>query len=460
MKTLLADLALIEATVRTMNPSQPIAEAAAIKKDRIIKVGTTDEVNRLIGKNTHVISLEGKTVLPGFIDTHIHVADFGRFLMWLDLRGINSITGLLSSLKEQVQKTPIGKWIVGRGWNQESFREKHLPTLWDLDLVSPNNPVILYHESEMICVVNSKALDSAGITRLTPSPSKGVIEKDAETGELTGILRDEATNLVWRSVPEPSESEILDAVALACEKIAAAGVTSVHWLILSAAELSIIRKLHARRKLPVRVYVIIPANLLGKKHAFDSIDSSVLRIGAAMTSADGYLASRTAALFQPYKAKLAGRGELLRNPEELYTETSRILGAGLQPVIHAMGDRAVEAALSAFERNQIESSRMHLRCRIEHAAVLNETLIERLKKQQVIVSVQPRVMISEFSVWSAIENLGVERARWLYPLKSLQRKGVRVIGGSDCPMEPLNPLLAMQDAVSREYFAEERVGVE
>jgi predicted amidohydrolase YtcJ len=453
-----ADLALINAKVRTMNPALPLAEAVAIKKDRILKVGINEAVSPLIGKKTRVIDLNGKIVVPGFIDTHIHVADFGKCLLWLDLNGVKSIEELQRRLKERAQATASGKWIVGRGWNQARFRERRLPTLSDLDSVSPNNPVILYHESAMIGVVNSKALDMSSVTKVTPAPSGGEIDKDPETGELTGVLRDGATELVWRMVPEPSEDELLEATALACEKIAEAGVTSAHWMVLSANEISIM-KLQARKRLPIRVNAIIPASLLDKIEVFMSNDAAALRVSGAVIAADGYLASKTAALFQPYSGEPEANGCLLLNQDELNTCAGEIVRTGLQLVIHAMGDKAVDAALTTIEHVKASYGKVG-RCRIEQAAVLNEALIGRIRAQQVVVSVQPRVIASEFAVWHATENLGVERARWLYPLKTLLSKGVRVIGGSDCPMEPLNPLLGIQDAVTREHFAEQRLSVE
>ena len=240
-----ADLALINANIRTMNPNQPTAQALAIKKNKIVKVGTNKQIGQLINEKTRVLNFEGKTVVPGLIDTHIHVADYGRCLMWLDLTTAKSISELQSMLKEKARQTPAGKWIVGRGWNQDRFKEKRMPTIADLDTVTPNNPVILYHETAMICAVNTKALEMAGVTKQTPLPKGGVIEKITATGELTGIFRDSATNLIWQAVPEPTAAELLEATDLACQKISAAGITSVHWLVLSEVELEIIQNLHA-----------------------------------------------------------------------------------------------------------------------------------------------------------------------------------------------------------------------
>jgi predicted amidohydrolase YtcJ len=458
-----ADLALTSGKVLTMNQSQPYAEAIAIKDDRIVQVGTNEEIEPWIGKNTKVISLKGKTVVPGFIDTHIHVADFGRLLRWIDLSAAGSIKEMQQSLSRQVAKAPKGKWLLGRGWDQTRFAEKRLPTRFDLDSVSPDNPVIFYHQSGQVCVVNSKALELAGVTRLTPVPPGGAIDRGAETGELTGVLRDNATNLIWSVIPEPTEEELVEAAGLACEKIVEAGVTSVHWMVLSPIEIQIIQRLRRENELPLRVYVVIPANLLDNVTGLASrlgLDDNMVRIGGVEIGADGYLAAKTAALLQPYSDKPATSGKLLCTQEEMNTSAAKILKAGLQLVIHAVGDKAVDAALTTIERTSKEAPRKDVRYRIEQAAVLNEGLIERMKMQKVIVSVQPRVVASEFSVWSATEHLGAERARWLYPLKTLLKKGIRVVSGSDCPMEPLRPLLGVQTAVTREIFPEERVTVD
>jgi predicted amidohydrolase YtcJ len=458
-----ADLALIGGKILTMNPSQPCAEAIAIRKDRIVKVGASEEITRLIGKSTKVIRLNGKTVVPGFIDTHIHVADFGRFLTWVDLRGVKSIKEMQRSIKERKRRTPMGKWIIGRGWDQNCFAEKRLPTRYDLDAASPDNPVVLYHQSGQMCVVNSRALELAGLTKRTSAPQGGTVDKNEDTDELTGILRDAATNLVWSMVPEPSEEELAEAAGLACEKIVEAGVTSVHWMVLTSMEVSMIQKLRAQNRLPLRVYMIFPINLLdsviGSEMRKGSADSA-LKIGGAVILADGYLAARTAALSQPYSDYPDSSGRMLCTREEMNALAVKVHKASLQLVIHAMGDKAVDTALTAIEETSKDVRGKELRDRIEQAAVLNEELIERMKKQKVIVSVQPRVVNSEFSVWSAAEHLGAERARRLYPIKTLLGEGIRVSGGSDCPMEPLSPLLGIQAAVTREFFPEERITVD
>jgi predicted amidohydrolase YtcJ len=449
-----ADLVLLNAYIRTMNPKQPIAQAVAVTGDKIVKVGTDQEVRLLVWKDTRVVNLEGKTVVPGLIDTHIHVADFGRCLMWLDLSEAQSIGAVQALLKEKTAQTSAGKWIIGRGWNENQFQEKRLLTSSDLDEAAPENPVILYHGAAYTCAVNSKAIALAGVTNQTVPPTGGSIDKSS-LGELTGIFRGSATNLIWQSVAEPTATELAHATALACQKIVEAGITSVDWIILQETELKLIQTLSTQGKLSLRVNVIVPYEFLNAASGFSSSDPLKLRLAGVIIFVDGYLDSKTAALIEPYSDEPNNSGKLLLSQKELETEVARVLASGLQPVIHAMGDRAVETALKV-----VENSDKKIRFRIEQAAVLNMELVKRLGAMDLVVSVQPKMVPTEFTVWCATEHLGAQRASWLHPLKTLLNGGVKVAGGSDCPMEPLSPLLGVEEAVTRESFPEQRLTVE
>jgi predicted amidohydrolase YtcJ len=410
-----------------------------------------------------VINLDGKTVIPGFIDTHIHIADFGRTLTWLDLKNVNSIKTLQDKIKQKAQATPKGKWILGSGWNQDNLKEKRAPTKHDLDEASPDNPVTLYHQLGRTCTVNSKALELAGVTKETTSPKDGTIDKNPETGEPTGILHGNATDLIWNKIPPPTEQETLEATKNACQKIIEAGITSAHWIICSTTELAIAKKLTLENNPPLRIYTIITANLLETLPNAEPTENSnrgSAKVDAVLIFADGYLASQTAALNQPYTDTPTTKGKLLYTQEELNKLVTGIHQANFQVIIHATGDKAVDAALKALEPASPEHSRNKTRCRLEQAAVLNKQLIQRIKKQNLIVSVQPRVVESEFSVWSATEHLGAKRARLLYPIKTLLNKGILVVGGSDCPMEPLNPLTGIQTATSRKFPPKERITID
>ncbi|MFB3889194.1 MAG: amidohydrolase [Candidatus Bathyarchaeia archaeon] len=450
----LADLVLIDGKIVTMNPLQPNAEAVAVKGDRIVRVGTTEEVSYMIGKDTKIVYLDWRCVVPGLIDTHIHVGDYARFLMWLDLAQVKSIKDMQALLKHRVAGLPAGKWVVGRGWNEERFAERRLPTRFDLDAVAPENPVIFYYECGPVLVANTKALHLAGVDKDTTNPSGGSIDRDAETGEPTGILRDAATDLVWSKMPEPTEDELVEASAEACTRIVAAGVTGVHWLATSKADAQILKRLCRAGRLPLRVFMVVPASFMDDLDPLEGLNKEIARVGGVEVQADGYLAMGTAALHQPYDSDHKTNGELLASPAEIAESARKISASGLQVVIHAMGDQAVDAALSALEEAKLQGKH-----RLDQAALLHPELIARIKAQEAVVSVQPLVAASEFSVYSAEAHLGKKRARWLYPLKTLVDAGVRVCAGSDCPMEPLSPLLGIESLLAREHFPEERVSV-
>ena len=455
-----ADIALINGNMITINPSKPQAQAVAIKDNKIIQMGTNREIKPLIKEKTKVIDLKGKTVLPGFIDTHIHVAGFGKALTEIGLRGIQSIKEMQEKLKKRVEKTREEEWILGHGWDQDRLKERRYPTRWDLDKFSPNNPVLITRVCGHLCVVNSKALKKAGITEKTSPPPGGKIDKNPKTGDPTGILRENAMDLVQRMVPEPSEQQLMNACSLACQKAVESGLTSVHWIIHSPAEIHVIQKLRAQNKLPLRVYILIPVKFVDHLIHLSlstGFGDDIVRIGAVKIFMDGSLGARTAALHESYSDNTSTRGMLLYSEEKLKELIMKIHRAGLQLAVHAIGDRAIDVVLAALEKALKKIPREDHRHRIEHASVLSEKLIRRMKRLGVIASVQPHFVVSDFWI---MDRLGSKRARWVYPFKALIQEGVRTVGGSDCPVEPISPLLGIWAAVSRELFPEERVSVE
>ncbi|KPV65007.1 MAG: imidazolonepropionase [Candidatus Bathyarchaeota archaeon BA1] len=455
-----ADMVLKNGNILTMNLAQPQAQAVALQGEKIVKVGTDADMELWIGKNTKVIDLQGRTVVPGFIDTHVHIMGFGRSLTAIDFRGVTSIEEVKRRLKMRVQETPTGKWILGRGWDQDHFVEKRYPTRWDLDEVAPNNPVVFARVCGHVCVVNSKVLGLAGITRETAHPPGGQIDKDSKTGEPTGILRENAMDLVWRLVPEPSEEEFMEICGLACQRAVEAGLTSLHWIIYSTAEVRVIQRLRAQNRLPLRVYIIIPVEHLG--HLIDlglrtGFGDDMVRIGSVKIVSDGSLGARTAALHEPYNDEPTTRGMRLYTQEELDAFVLKAHKAGLQLAIHAIGDQAMDMTLTSYEKALREAPMENHRHRIEHASVLNEELIRRMKKLGVVAAVQPHFIISDFWV---VNRVGPKRGRWVYPFKTLLREGIRIGGGSDYPVEPISPLLGIWAAVARESFPEERITVD
>ncbi len=455
-----ADLVLINGNIITMNSSQPRTQAVAVKNGLIGAVGTQGEVKQWVGKDTRIVNLRGKTVLPGLIDTHVHMAGFGCSLTQTDLRGASSIKEVQRRLQERVQETLKGKWILGRGWDQDRFKEKRYPTRSDIDRVSPSNPVALTRVCGHIGVVNSKAFEMACISKETTAPLGGQIDTDPKTGEPTGVLRESAYDLVLKMIPEPSEEELTEACRLACEKAVETGLTSVHWLVSSQREIRILQRLREQGKLPLRVYLIIPVELLScfaDAGLCTGFGDFMLRLGGVKVFADGSLGARTAALNEAYADESSTKGILCLSQRDLVKIITKAQKAGFQVCVHAIGDRAVSTVLSAFEKASKSSSENVRRNRIEHASVLNQQLIKRLKKLGLIACVQPHFVVSDFWVEA---RLGRARARWTYPFKALIENGVLIAGGSDCPVEPINPLLGIYALAARESFPEERVSVE
>ncbi|UCE29078.1 MAG: amidohydrolase [Candidatus Bathyarchaeota archaeon] len=455
-----ADLVLTNANILTMNRSKPHAQAIAIKDDRIIGVGTNQEIKPYVRRSTKTIDLKEKTVIPGFIDTHVHLTAFGKLLGQINLRGTGSIKEIQEKLRKQVQKMPKGQWILGRGWDQDRLKEERYPTRWDLDKVSPDNPVVLTRVCGHLCVANSQALQIASITKETISPPTGQIDKNPETDEPTGILREDAMALIWKMTPEPNEEQLTEACSLACRKAVETGLTSIHWLINTPTEIHIIQNLHRQKKLLLRVYIITPLKLLShltKLGLYTGFGDNRIRIGSIKIFSDGSLGARTAALSQPYHDKPTRKGIMLHSVEELSRLATKAHKANLQLAIHAIGDQAIDAVLTVLEKTVREAPRKNHRHRIEHASVLNRKLIPRMKRLNVIASIQPHFIISDF--WVA-NRVGSTRARWVYPFRTLIQNDISVSGGSDCPIEPIDPLLGIWAAVARKVCPEERITVD
>lgn len=454
-----AKLVILNANLVTLNPKQPKAEAIAIQNGRMIAIGSNKEVQKYIGKETRVIDAENKTIVPGLVDCHVHMTGFGKFLHTLTLRNVESIKEMQQKLGSYAQKNPERSWILGGRWDQDKFAEKRYPTRWDLDAAVADKPVFLIRVCGHLGVANSKALQLAGISKETTIDG-GKIDLDEATGEPTGVLRENALELVGKAIPRQTPKEIEEACISACKKALEAGLTCVHWLVSSAEEIRTIQKIYLNGKLPLRVYLGISVDLLDELISLGLLTgfgNDMVKIGFVKVFADGSLGARTAALKDPYDDKLGTRGMMLYGQGELNGLVSKAHRAGLQLAVHAIGDRAIEAALKAFENALKNQPRKNHRHRIEHCSVLDPKLIKRMKKLSLIASIQPHFVVSDFWV---IERVGRDRARWVYPFKALIKEGLIVASGSDCPVEPIDPLLGVWAAVARKSFPEESLGVE
>lgn len=446
----------LNGNILTMDPARPSAEAIAVTGERIVAVGLNEEIESLIGSSTTITDPKGTTVLPGFIDCHIHLIEFGLSFRNIDLRGVQSVEEMKKHVTERSRS--VASWILGRGWDQERFAEKRYPTRQDLDEASPEKPVHLRRVCGHICVVNSAALKQAGINAQTTDPAGGVIDRDA-AGEPTGILRETAVDLLDKAIPPLPPEDYEHATIAACRRALEAGLTTVHCITSSELELKALLDLKAARRLPLRFYIFIPVEQLTTARSIglrSGLGDEWVRLGGLKIFTDGSLGARTAALETPYADDPVNRGVTIYSQEQLNEIVAEAHRSDFQVAEHAIGDRAIGMSVEAIVKACSSAPKKDLRHRVEHASVLNPDLIQRIRRSGLIASVQPHFIVSDFWVK---RRLGENRAAFTYPFSSLLRAGIMVVAGSDSPVEPLTPLSGIGAAVDR-LDSEEAVSVE
>ncbi len=413
---------------------------------RILELGSNRKIIALRGKGTIVKNLRGRVVLPGFTDSHIHLQNYGMLLQTLDLTSSRSI----SDIKKQISLASSGigkeKWITGRGWDDEKLDERRYPDLNDLDQAA-SNPVFLKRVCGHAAVANSKALSIAGITRATEDPEGGLLVRDSN-GSPTGILKENAIDLVERVVPQ-SADETSKALLVASRKLARIGITSVHCIVGDLHELSTLRRLKRDRRFLQSIYAIVPLKL------FDDLISAGqatetgagdFRIGGVKLFLDGSLGARTAALKLPYNDNPESSGLLTMDKWEIEEIARKAKESGFQLCMHAIGDKAVELAISVLEETFAPRECREMRHRIEHASITSKSSIRKMRRLGIVASVQPRFILSDS--WAA-KRLGSNRLRDLYPLATFNRNQIVVAAGSDCPVEDPNPFEGVWSAIKR-----------
>jgi len=467
-----ADLVLLNCAVWTVNPAQPWAEAVAIKEDKILEAGSSQEIKRMIGDSTQVIDLKGDMVLPGFIDSHTHFLDGGFSLLGIRLRDAESREELITKIADKAKKIEKGVWILDGDWDHQSFDPPELPRKEWIDPATLHNPVCVNRYDGHMVLVNSLALKLAGVTKDTHSPAGGEILKDSETGEPTGILKDAAMNLVTKHIPEPSFREKLKAAEVALKHAAEKGVTSIHDMA-NADNFEVYQELLRLNKLTARLYVYIPiteVELYARLKLKTPFGNNLLKIGGLKGFVDGSLGSSTALFFDPYTDNPRKKGLLHSQmfPEGIMEK--RIIQAekaGLQVAIHAIGDRANSILLDIFERIIAQSEKRDRRWRIEHAQHLLPGDIERIASLDIIASVQPYHAIDD-GRW-AERKIGRKRCQYTYAFKSLLEKGAVLACGSDWTVAPLDPIGGIYAAVTRQtldgkhpegWFPEQKISLE
>jgi len=453
-------------TIITINPLQPIAEAVGINNGKITVVGDLEEVKNNMGKNFELIDLNGKTLLPGFIDSHIHPIGFLFFSLNLDLSKIKSLNELQIILKETAKNKKQGEWILGLSLKEENFDVPILPNRWDLDQACFENPVFILRYDGHIGIANSKALELANIDVNTIPPEGGEIRKKNK-GELTGVISETAMSLLISHISFPSPRDFMKIAQKTFELLASKGITSVHGIIhldkgdqfgtLGGMEIPILKTIIDKvlQNWYLMVSTINPKKIkrIKKPPLDEGKEDGKFKINCVKLFADGTFGAATACMFKPFSDQPEKIGFLVIDKEELYNRMKIAHNLGFQIAIHVIGDKGNKIVVDLYKKLLKEFPRKDHRHRIEHASMLTSDVIKDMKELGLICSSQPAFINSEYT-WLE-KRLGKERCKYTYPLKSVVDAGVIFCAGSDCPVEDPDIILGLHALVNRNRFIPE-----
>jgi predicted amidohydrolase YtcJ len=445
-----ADAVFVNGIVYTMDDANSVVEAFAVRGDRIVGVGTASDIERRF-KTENTVDLKGKTVFPGFIDSHGHFFSLGIARMTVDLVGASSEKEAADRVRQRVEQSKAGQWIRGRGWDQNEWRVRQFPTHASLDKASPNNPVYLVRVDGHAIWVNTKALEEAGIDKSTQDPPGGKIIRDSR-GNPTGVFVDNAIPLVQNYLPPMSDSEAVEAMHLAAQECVRYGLTTVHDMGIDSTEVALYKKLIGEGQLPLRIYAAVGGvgdlwNQFLRDGPMIGFGNNHLTIRSLKMYMDGALGSRGAALIEPYSDDPDNRGLTVSSEDLIRSATVDALKHGFQVCTHAIGDRANDIVLRQYASALHEVPVKDARLRIEHAQVLDPADIPKFKEYGIIPSMQPTHATSD--MYWAESRLGPTRIRYAYAWRSLLNTGVIIPGGSDFPVENPNPVWGIYAAVTR-----------
>ncbi len=426
--------------------SRTYFEALAVREGRVTHVGSNSHIVGLKSQPTRKINLHGRTILPGFHDSHIHLLNYGMLLRTLDFSRSRSIEQIKKRVAKRTSTESKDTWVLGRGWDHEKLRERRYPTKEDLDGPS-SKPVFLKRICGHVAVANSAALSIAGIDNRTSNPAGGEIVRDPE-GNPNGVLQETAIELVENKVPQPMDLT-RKALISASRKLARLGLTSLHCIVSSLTELNALRDLKRENKIPQSIYPIIPPKLVDSLEASylsEENNENTFQVRGLKLYLDGSLGARTAALNEPYNDNPTSSGMLTLSNQELKKVVSKARDSNFQLSIHAIGDKAVDLAVQVLGETFGAEGCRRLRHRIEHSSVVNEESMKEMQRLGIIASVQPRFVYSDN--WAS-ERLGTRRLSQLYPFASMNKAGIMLTAGSDCPVEDPNPFEGIWSAVAR-----------
>jgi predicted amidohydrolase YtcJ len=452
------------------------AEALAVSGDRILAVGARAEVMQFKGPETKIIDLEGRIVMPGFNDAHMHLASAGLEKMNVDLVGTKTLEEFRERLRVKCEAAAPGEWVVGGGWDETLWPVKVLPTRWDLDEVSGKHPVYLSRVDGHIGVANTRALQLASVTVASRDPEGGKIDRD-ESGTPNGILREKAQGAVFAVIPKPTHDKRRQGIELALADLVSHGITSAQdfsqWEDFQTYE-----ELEKEGKLNARISEWLPFDdsleELNRKRASHPASDNLLHTGMLKGFMDGSLGSKTAALLEPYSDDPANSGLPQYEVSKLNAMTKERVLAGYQVGFHAIGDRGVKMALDAFAEAEKAAKEAKVkavnggsdyRLRVEHAQVTKPLEISRFKELKVIASMQPSHLLTDMN-W-AESRLGPKRAEHSYAWAEFRDHGVTLAFGTDYPVEPVTPFRGLYAAVTRmsedgkkSYYRAQKLNIE
>jgi predicted amidohydrolase YtcJ len=440
--------------IYTNNPKQPWATAMGVRGGNVICIGGLEEVLLECGggqEGVETVQLNGHFVMPGFNDAHVHIGGAGADMLAVQLNGASSIEELQKRLAAAIATHKEGEWVTGSGWDHTLWPDKKFPNKQQLDAVSPKNPVVLTHISGHVAVANSLALEKAGITKDSPNPKGGQIERET-TGEPTGMLEeDSAMRIVDQKVPGNSAEQRRRGIEMVLADAAKNGVTSVQdfsdW-----EDFQVYQQLKSENKLGLRITEWLPFDLpiqqLENMRSEGGTRDPWLRTGALKAFTDGALGSKTAAMTAPYSDDPSTSGILTSDPGQLRAMAIERDKHGFQLAFHAIGDRANSVALDVFEAVLNANGRRDRRDRIEHAQVVAPQDFARFAKLNVIASMQPSHESNDMR-W-AEQRVGPERAKGAYAWATMQKNGVRLAFGTDYDVEPISPMRGLYACVTRE----------
>ena len=443
------ELVLTNARIHTMDPSQPSAEAIAIAGGRFFAVGTQQEIDSLAPAGVKRIDLGGKTVVPGFIDAHLHTASSGlRHLKEVDC-DLRSISAIQAAIRERAAKTPAGQWVIGFKYDDTKTSDGRALTIADLDAAAPHHPVIITHRGGHTSWVNTLALQAADVNEKTPDPPGGRFERGPD-GKLTGRAMESATAPFRRKIPNTAtRAERREGVKLITKMLVRSGITSVNDPAGSPEDLTAYQDAYDSGDLTVRVYGFISQGFIKRMLAAgvkSGLGNEWVRVGAMKMVADGSISERDARVSQPYVGRPKDFGILVRTEEQLYEDAREAYAAGWQIGTHANGDVAIDIILRVYERLQRETPRNDPRFRIEHCTIINDDLVRRIKAQGVIPT-----PFSSYVYYHGekMKEYGAERLNHMFALRSFLDAGIPATMSSDYPPGPYEPMMFLQSAVTR-----------